>query len=470
MNRSRLVCALAAGLWLLHAAAHGEAVATSGPNKISSATGQFVVAGPGVKPWYYRPPDVSTNPEIIRLEAPLLAISAERFKVSLWRQLGLSPDSPWTGKIFLNLHPTISLNEEVVIASEPFLQTWNYRLELPDLISSNRLARAMSAVLLLEIANRNATVNRHATGIPSWLVDGLAHQIVALDGDQVILSAPTKSVASVAVTRAGPMPMPEGIMMSRMNVNRRGLDPLENARHVLQSAPALTFDQLSWPDNAQMNGADGGVYLASAQLFVTRLLDLPDGAAKLRNLLARLPACENWQTAFYAAFQKNFRRPLDVEKWWSLQVVNFANRDPGPRWTTAVGRQKLDTLLLVPVDIRYHANAWPVHTEISLQAALRQVNPQRLTEVLQIKLRDLDLAQLRLSPQLAALAAGYRATLADYLGEPRATAGRPSTPKRFKNRRGADVETTVKKLDALDAQRQKIEAVLRDKEVQLPGN
>jgi Spy/CpxP family protein refolding chaperone len=101
---------------------------------------------------------------------------------------------------------------------------------------------------------------------------------------------------------------------------------------------------------------------------------------------------------------------------------------------------------------------------------LRQVNPQRLTEVLQIKLRDLDLAQLRLSPQLAALAAGYRATLADYLGEPRATAGRPSTPKRFKNRRGADVETTVKKLDALDAQRQKIEAVLRDKEVQLPGN
>ena len=40
MNWSRLVCALAAGLCFLQAAARGDAVAPPGPNQISSASGQ----------------------------------------------------------------------------------------------------------------------------------------------------------------------------------------------------------------------------------------------------------------------------------------------------------------------------------------------------------------------------------------------------------------------------------------------
>ena len=36
--------------------------------------------------------------------------------------------------------------------------------------------------------------------------------------------------------------------------------------------PALTFEELSWPTDAQVSGADGGVYRASAQLFVNDLL------------------------------------------------------------------------------------------------------------------------------------------------------------------------------------------------------
>ena len=47
---------------------------------------------------------------------------------------------------------------------------------------------------------------------------------------------------------------------------------LAAARRVLQDRPALTFDQLSWPDDAQLSGDDGGVYRASAQLFVNALL------------------------------------------------------------------------------------------------------------------------------------------------------------------------------------------------------
>ena len=110
---------------------------------------------------------------------------------------------------------------------------------------------------------------------------------------QVILSAPHKIV--------------NGIPQSRVcDEKRRGMDPLAAARRVLQNSPALTFEQLSWPTGAQMNGDDGGVYLASAQLFVSGLLALKNGPAKVRALLARLPACENWQAAFFAAFREDF--------------------------------------------------------------------------------------------------------------------------------------------------------------------
>ena len=466
MNRSRHVCALAAGLMSLFADAHGQTLA-AGPDKIRSVSGQFVITVLPPATRYYIHPEVGTNRELIRLDAPLLAVSAERFKLSLWRLLGLGTDSAWNGKIFLNLRPARSTDEEVLIASEPFIRTWNYRLELPDLISRNRYARALSAALLLEIANRHAPVGGHPAAVPQWLADGLARLVLEADSDQVILATPTKTVP---LATPGKTATVVDLPLTRLNETRRGIDPLADARRVLQNSPALTFDQLSWPADDQLRGNDGGVYLASAQLFVSRLLDLPDGGARLRNMLARLPACENWQTAFYAAFQKFFQRPLDVEKWWSLQVVNFAAHDPGPRWTAAVGSRKLDALLLVPVDIRYHTNAWPVHTDISLQAALRSVAPEQLDEILFIKLRDLDLIQFRLSAQMAGLAAGYRAALADFIGEQKNRSGTQAARKHSQARKSrASTETTIKKLDELDSQRRKMEAEIERRELQLPG-
>ncbi len=90
------------------------------------------------------------------MEPALLAVAAERFKLSVWQQLGLSFDTPWSGKIFLTLHPARSPDETVTITSNPFLNRWNYRVEFPDALVNTRYARALSAVLLLEIANRTA--------------------------------------------------------------------------------------------------------------------------------------------------------------------------------------------------------------------------------------------------------------------------------------------------------------------------
>ena len=436
MNRSRPVCALAAGLLLFLAAARGQSSFLA-PDTTRSVSGQFVVSSlPDNNPYFHRL-DAGTNAELLRLAPSLLAVSVERFKSALWKQVGLSADVPWSGKIFLVLHPARSFDESVIISAQPFLGHWNYRLELPDLIARNRCARAFSAVLLLEIANRDTAVSGRSAVLPSWLVDGLARQILEAAETKVILAAPVKVV--------------NGIPQTRLDEKRRGLDPLAAARNVLQNSPALTFEQLSWPTDAQLNGADGGVYLASAQLFVHDLLALRNGPASLRVLLAQLAAHENWQAAFFIAFREYFRRPLDVEKWWSLRTVNFAMRAPGPRWTPAVSRDRLDAALAVPVNIRSSSNALPSYAEISLQSVIQNFPLDRQVEILQTRLRDLQLVQLRLTPALAPVAGGYANVLADYLGQRQNLAYRhPPGPA-----------ATLKQLNELDVRRREVEFKLK---------
>ncbi len=435
MNRSRPVCALAGGLLCCLAAARGENAWLPSP-ATHSASGQFVVSvAPDPQPFLTRP-DPGTNAEILRLEPSLLAVSAERFKAALWSQLGLPASGPWSGRIFLVVRPARSLEEPVRLVAQPFLQRWIYRVELPDVITRPRCARALGAVLLLELANRAAPVNGPSANPPAWLVEGFAGQVRAAAETRVLLGAPKKLV--------------NGIPQTRLAENRRGLDPLAGVRTRLQTAAALTFEQLSWPTGAQLNGDDGGVYAASAQLFVHDLLLLDHGPSKVRALLVALPAHANWQSAFFEAFRGDFRSPLDVEKWWSLRVVAFAMLAPGPQWSPAASRDQLETALVVPVNIRSASNALPVYAEISLQAVLQDFDPARQSEILQTRLRDLELIQFRLSPPLAEISAGYRQALADFLDERKRNSRRPApSPK-----------TLVKQLDALDARRRAVEACI----------
>jgi hypothetical protein len=412
------------------------------PNAITtrSLSGQFVVIGERRVSPFASEPAVITNASLVRLEPALLAISAERFKDALWRALGVS--GPWRGQIFLALRPAQSPGDNVFVISTRYNSGWIYRVELPDIISRARLAHALSGVLLLELANRDA--GERSAEIPAWLADGLAQQLLADSLSGLFFSPPTK--------------VENHVTADRIVAVRRGVDPLAEARRVLQDRPALTFDQLSWPDGAQMSGGDGGVYFASAQLFVCDLLQLPGGAARLRAMLETLPQYYNWQTAFRAVFSVEFPTPLDLEKWWALQTVSFIARDAGPQWTPVVSLQKLDEILSVPVDFRSASNDLPLLKEISLQDAIRTLEPAQQAEVLQTKLRDLELAQLRMAAPLAALNDQYRRTLAAYLGEG-GVATRTAWVRHAPRRPGS--AETLKALDALDAQRRALEAAVQ---------
>jgi hypothetical protein len=415
-------------------------------NLTRSVSGQFVVTyaapGPRASPLAA----ATTNPDFVRLEPAVLAVSAERIKQTLWRKLGVDSAAPWRGKIFLTLHPARSLDENITVLSEHFINGWDYQVALPDVLPRIRFVRAMTSVVLLEFANRGA--GAQSAEIPAWLTDGLSQQLLATGAVEVVLSSPGRAA--------------NGLVESRMTTTERGLDPLAGAREVLRDHSALTFEQLSWPTDAQVSGADGGVYYASAQLFVSDLLKLRNGPAHLRAMLRASPDYLNWQTAFQNAFRADFARPLDVEKWWALQVIDFAAHDPGPTWTPAVSREKLDQILNVRVDFRTSSNALPVHAEVSLQAVIRNFDSARQGAILQTKLRDLELAQLRMARPLAALTAGYRAALADYLGQSQETA--PAFPFGKHPSAGpqkAGVRDTVSKLDTLDAQRRAIESSIK---------
>jgi hypothetical protein len=418
-----------------------------------SASGQFVITYQQETSPLYRRPELSTNAAILQLQAPWLAVSAERFRSVLWRELGIAPNSPWSGKIFVTVYSARSLSDSVVIAPQPFLRTWNCALDLPDLINSNRYARALSAVLLLELANRNTPVNSRSAELPAWLVDGLAREVIESDESPSILSKPTKIVNE----------MPQ----ADVDKTKRGLDTLASARRILQSSGALTFDQLSWPTDAQMNGDDGGVYLATSQLFINELLKLKQGQDKLQEMIRQLSHCQNWQTAFFRAFRDHFSTPLEAEKWWALRVVAFAARDPGPRWTVVASRQKLDTLLAVPIGVRYASNALPVRTEVSLQSAIQSFDDEQRVRVLETKLRDLELVRLRLAAPFILVADGYYNAIADFLGAKKGANGPRPTRSKFILFRGeiGNVKALLKKLDTLDARRRQIEAGLDKKGV-----
>ena len=408
-----------------------------------SVSGQFVVMASPQVSLLAGDPLFLTNADYVRLDPPLLAVSAERIKKSVYQQFDIDTIKPWRGQIFLGIHAARSPDEEVTIVSSRFDNNWSYRVELPDVVSRERLTRALVGVTLLEFANRRS--NDRLAEVPAWLTDGLAEQLLAVNSTAFILSAPSTVEHNVTVRR--------------IEASQRGWDALVEAHHVLQNNTALTFEQMSWPTEDQLSGSDGGVYRASAQLLLNELCALKNGPVRVRSMLETLPDFYNWQIAFRHAFAADFPQPVDVEKWWAVRTVVFAALDIGPMWTPIASRQKLDEILSVPVEYRAESNNLPSHAEVSLQMVIRNFPADRRVEVLRAKAYDLQLAELRMSAQFVGLTERYRQTLAQYLGDappPRIVLGGRNTVRSSK----INSAEALRRLDELDVERRNAEETL----------
>lgn len=407
---------------------------------VASSSGQFTVQGKRWPTLSAGEARLATNASFVRLEPTLVAVSGERIKQLLNRELAVT--APWQGNIYVTLHLAESVEDEVTITCDQFRDGWQYRVELPVMIERDRYVRAMVQVLLLEQANRHARA--HSAEAPLWLTEGLTRQLLATSEIQIILPPPGKVV--------------NGLGLTITNVSARREDPLKQAHQALLVQPPLSFEALSWPAPDQLSGEAAELYRNSAQLFVGELLRLPDGAACLRAMLADLPEHYNWQFAFLHGFQAYFDRQLDVEKWWAVQSVHFTGRDLSQTWPLAQSLQKLDEALRTTVEVRAHPNELPLHLDVTLQTILREWEPARQSETLQNKVRELGLLRLQVARELAGLVEAYRQSLETVLQHHEETVLLFFRKQASRNRA---VQQAIKELDALDARRDALRRMAR---------
>lgn len=415
--------------------ARGQA-AMPGSLVARSQSGQFCVwaALPGRAAPHLS--NLETNQNLARLDASILPTSCERIKQMVWRELGAT--APWRGSITLMLVPAFSNEDPITIASEQFVDRWRYRVVLPELVDRTCYVRAIVQVLLLEIANRRP--GARSVEIPPWLLEGLTRELLVSGTRDELIPPPPQPTSDI-------MRPPASFTI----VDSRRENPLGEAHQKLTIAPPLSFQELSWPSPEQWGPTVSDVFRDSAQLFVDRLLALKNGRGCLLAMIQLLPEHYNWQFAFLQAFNSHFQRPLDVEKWWTLQVVHFTGRDLDQTWPREESWQKFDESIRSQVQIRFGTNDLPAHAEVSLQTIVGEWDSAHQTQALQAKAHELDLLRLRIAPEFVPLLDEYRKVISTYL-QSREHSG-PVLPFRKKAAVRQLADETVQQLSALDRQR-----------------
>lgn len=418
-------------------ATRGQNLFSSLPQPTRSQSGLFLVygvpgaSGPPVRPFYLR-----TNTDLVDLEPWTLAVSCERIKDLLWRELNVTA-SP-RGQVFIFLHPMQSGDDSVFITSRPFGDQWNYRIDMPDVVNRERYLAAVTHVLLLELANRRA--DEHRAEIPLWLREGLAQQLLVPQQLDLIPPVPRWDV--------------NGMSIARVSVEGRKPNPLARAHGILLKNPAWSFNDLSFPSVNDLEGERGDQFRSCAQLFVARLLNLKNGRNALRNLIESLPNYYNWQFALLNSFSGQFATLRDVEKWWAINVVQFTHHDLTRAWPATESWRQLDDALRPKVQVRAETNQLPLRTDVTLQTVIRDWNAMRQADALNQVMNDLGMLQVRLTPNCAMLAESYRVVLASYLKNRDEFTKNSSRRSQIGN--AALVRNTLLSLDALDRKRSQL--------------
>jgi hypothetical protein len=418
---------------LLRAAAPVE----SAPSTISSS-GQFIILdGRKKAPSLPRParamtpPPAGTNAPTVQLRPAVLAVSAERIKQALWRQLNLTSGRP--GKIHLHLVTPRAPSQNITIVSTFFPDGWKYWVEIPEEVEMEKLVRGVTQSLLLEMANRGT--GPRSAEIPLWLTEGMTELLLAGSGPELVLRS-----------------VPQGLMLRSIHESR-GIDGLSSVRETLRAHPPLSFQELAMPQPLFLQGENLKVFQASAHLFVEQLLRMPKGPEHLLTMVQLLPQCWNWQTAFLQAFQSEFPRLLEAEKWWALNLVEFTGRDPTQVWPATLALEKLEEILRSSVEVRRSTNDLPAHSELELPRIISEWPLAQQTPALRLMLTKL--AGLRINSPLdvVPLIESYCVCIETYLQRRQAVEETRDTKRRVDGLARIVTRQTLKELADLDQAR-----------------
>jgi hypothetical protein len=304
---------------------------------------------------------------------------------------------------------------------------------MPDEVTRRELIRSLIDVLLAEFADRAAM--QESVELPPWLADGLAEHL---------LQGPLAGVALQARTLNEIREDPA--LLAARTVRHADTD--QGLRQRVQEEGALTFDELNWSEFGEKDQQAVARYRHSAHLFVRELLRLRGGADSICAMLAMLPEHLNWQTAFLRGFAPHFQRMLDVEKWWSLSLVQWKTHDSSVVWSPAEAWRKMEEILYAPMQMQMRRDESPHTAPVALQTVIKDWPFEEQVNLLKAKVVQLQTARVRLPATFAPLSDSYRVVIEKYL-QARGAAWFDATGRATANR-------AVAELDALDAQRAKL--------------
>jgi hypothetical protein len=363
----------------------------------------------------------------LALEPALLVSECEQVKRMLLAELGMQDD--WRGRIDLIINPALAEDSEPQLTAISRPQGWTYELLLAQHVTHEILLRKLFQTLFLEMANRHSGVQ--SVDVPLWLVEGMSAHLEA-NSLPALLLQPGQAVSRNIVW------------------NRNGQTmPLELRQH-----PGLSFQELSWPEAADVTPQGLPLYRSCAQLFLEGLLKFADGKACLRSMIERLSEHWNWQTTFLQAFHSHFDQLLDVEKWWSVNYIDCVRGYKAQAWSGDESRRSLQSSLDIPVQVHFDSKKMPAEAKVTLQEVIQKWTPWDARDAIERAVAGLKFLEPRAAEQWRPLTQLYLKTLLEYLkdcetAERNTMLGKNPPPLLKIAKDGA-----IKRLNALDQQRE----------------
>lgn len=393
---------------------------------LTSRSGQFVVYAPNPTAVDVDSPSSLTATNLVRLEQGPLTIVCDRIREVLLQEMGAA--NLVQGRVYVHLRPGPP-TMEIILKPLRFSTGWQYELTLPTRVDRTRLVTAITHTVLQEMANRSA--GGRVVNVPQWLVEGLTAQVLIAGGPALV-------------------PEPRRVLVVEMTQR----DHFAAARAHLRQHGALSFSDMNLPSHAQMVGAGWETHRHSAQIFVASLLRLPGGNLGLVNFTRELGNYLNPQLAFLKAFNGHFRSALEVEKWWSVTVINLTGRDHHLNWTQSIALQRLDEILHTAVQSPAAGGELARRQNLRLQDGLVQLSFSQQRQVFTQTVRQLEILQWNAPRDLSRLVLDYRKALADYVLERERSEMRADLRNRIQGAHTAVIHNAIRQLDLLDVIRE----------------
>ncbi len=270
-------------------------------------------------------------------------VSCERIKSALLTELQMSDQ--WSGSIYIYIEPSDSTLTSPQLSSVKTERLgWSYHIKVPMDVDDEAFIRAITQAMIIEIANRGSFSAQSAV-VPLWIQEGLT-QILIHDTLTHLVVKPSKWTPASIPGASG---MKFFVNPDAADPSFRKKDPLAECRRFLSQSDPLTFQDLSWPESMSTESESWNLFKYTSHLFLTELLSLENGRACIGRFLRKTSLYLNWQTAFLDAFQSHFSSVLDVEKWWTVTLVQFLTQDSFGAWTLIESMQKLESVLMCNV-------------------------------------------------------------------------------------------------------------------------